>query len=212
MFPLLEDQPIDVRFYAKADQQLTDHNFVSLNQVHGNNIVIVRSPSNRDHATDAALTDAENLWLTIRIADCQAFVIYAPDLHVIGVLHAGWKGLVNEIIPAFFETMQREWQIDPSTVLVGAAPSLCTNCAEFTDPQTELTGINPTFFSGRHADLRAIADDQLIRCGVKAENIERHPDCTKCNPDLYWTYRGGDKDAVKNGSTNMLTCRLKKRK
>ena len=201
----------DVRLFTKADEPLNEDGLVSLKQLHGNTVIIARSPSRREKEADGVLTDQPDLTLTIRIADCQAFVVYAPDQQVIGLLHAGWKGLVSGIIPAFFETMQREWHVDPATVLIGAAPSLCTKCADFTDPIKELTGIDPRFFDGRHANLRAIADDQLLQCGVKLEHIERLQDCTKCHPDFYWTYRGGDREAVRKGSTNILTCMMKKR-
>lgn len=202
---------IDVRFYAKADERLNEEGFVSLRQVHGNHTEILRSPSRREKNADGVITDQTGLTLTLRVADCQAFVIYAPNHHVIGLLHAGWKGLVNGAIPQFFETLKREWGIGGAEAIVGAGPSLCTGCAEFTDPVAELAGIDPRFFHGRNADLRGIADDQLMACGVRTENMERHPDCTKCKKDLYWTYRGGDREAVINGSTNVLTCMLKKR-
>lgn len=203
---------IDVRFYAKGDEPLSEENIVSLNQVHGNTTIIARSPSRREKEADGVLTDQPDLRLTIRIADCQSFVLYVPDHHVIGLLHAGWKGLKCGAIPEFFRTMRNQWDIDASSILIGAGPSLCVNCAQFTDPAKELSNIDPKFFHARHADLRAIADDQLIACGIIPSHIERNPDCTRCSHLRYWTYRGGDRDAVIKGSTNMLTCMLKKRK
>jgi len=209
---------LSIRFFTKSDQLSSDDDLiqalgndqiVSLKQVHGNNIVIARSPSRREKEADGVITDQSDLWLSIRVADCQAFVIYAPDQQVVGVLHAGWKGLVNGVIPAFFRQMKDKWQVDASTVLVGAAPSLCMECAEFTDPQKELAGIDPLFFIGRHAALCSIANDQLIKCGILLKHIERHPDCTKCNPDMYWSYRGGNREAVMKGSTNALMCKLR---
>lgn len=212
---------IDICFFTKADalqtdidlsRQLNTDRFVSLKQVHGNTSTVARSSGYREKEADGVLTDQQDMTLSIRVADCQAFVIYAPEQNVIGLLHAGWKGLVEGAISAFFEEMKREWNVDPSTVLIGAAPSLCMECAEFTDPVKELIGIDPKFFDGRHADLRAIADDQLMQCGITREHIERHPDCTKCRPDLYWSYREGEQDVVVKGLRNILTCALKKRK
>jgi copper oxidase (laccase) domain-containing protein len=82
------------------------------------------------------------------------------------------------------------------------------NCADFSDPTTELPGIDVQFFHGKNVDLRAIADAQLIACGVAQKNIERHPDCTRCRPDIYWTYRGGDREAVLQGKTNVTVCQI----
>jgi polyphenol oxidase len=202
---------LEVCLYTKGDLPMKNKHIVSLNQVHGNKTVIVRSPSAREKTADGMLTDESGLCLTLRVSDCQGFVAYAPEQQVIGVLHAGWRGLVNGVIGSFFETMQNEWQMEPSTLYVAAAPSLCMRCAEFSDPVRELAGIDHRFFDGRHADLRAIADDQLRRCGILRGHIERHLDCTKCRNDAYWSYRGGDSEEVRKGSTNILTCRLKKR-
>lgn len=157
---------------------------------------------------DGSATDRSNLWLSIRAADCQQFIVYAPTHRVIGVIHAGWKGLKAGVIPSFFTMLKNEWGISPSQTLVGIGPSLCLKCAEFTDPKTELAGLDPKFFDSRHADLQSIADSQLEAMGVPRSQRERHPDCTKCNQETYWSYRGDDKQNVAKGFGNILACML----
>lgn len=209
---------IAIRLFTKEDfiacdedlqKKLGTDRFVSLNQVHGNTSIIARSPSRREKEADGSLTDARNLWLSIRSADCQSFIIYDPLLEVVGVLHAGWKGLLCGAIPSFFKTMNAEWVIDTSRMLIGASPSLCTHCAEFTNPLLELSGIDPQFFRGRNADLRAIADDQFLQCGIQKHHMERMPDCTRCSHETYWSYRGGNKEALQQeGGRNIVACAL----
>ena len=46
--------------------------------------------------------------------------------------------------------------------------------------------------------------------GIQPQNIERMDDCTRCHPEKYWTYRGGDREAVKAGRTNVMACVLRK--
>ncbi len=181
---------------------------VSLRQVHGNRTIIVREASQREEEADGALTDHTGLWLTTRSADCQSFVVYAPDHHVLGVLHAGWRGLLNGAIPSFFSAMKEEWNIDPADTLVGIGPSLGFDHAEFSDPAAELPGIDPLFFNGRLVNLPGIADRQLADLGIPASQRERITDCTVCHADRYWTYRGGDRDAVRAGKTNVLVATL----
>ncbi|GCE15677.1 laccase domain-containing protein [Tengunoibacter tsumagoiensis] len=36
--------------------------------------------------------------LFIPVADCAAVAFFDPDKHVIGLVHAGWKGIVYRII------------------------------------------------------------------------------------------------------------------
>jgi YfiH family protein len=209
---------IDIRFFTREDNLKTDqdlakklgnYHIASLWQAHGCDAVIVREPTSRMLKADAITTDKNDLWLSIRAADCQQLIVYAPNQHVCAVVHSGWKGLRAGIIASCFRALKQEWNIDPADTYVGIGPSLCTDCAEFTDPVTELEGLAPKFFSGRNADLRGIADAQLNEIGVPVPQRERSPDCTKCNADTYWSYRGEDREQVKQGLCNVIACRLK---
>lgn len=183
-------------------------NIASAQQAHGNVTVIVDAPVKRAEGADGIMTTTPHLTLLMRVADCQSFVAYDPTKNIAGALHAGWKGIVAGAIPAFLNTMKEQGS-NPADVCVYAGPSLCQRCAEFTDPMRELPGIDPQFFDGRCADLRGVADQQLMHAGVVRDHIERSPDCTKCRNDLYWSYRGGDREAVKEGYENLIVCTLK---
>lgn len=208
----------EVRFFGKMDrlqtdadvsEKLHDTRIASLHQEHGAKAILVREQTSRTEHADAMATDETTLWLSIRAADCQQFVLYAPEAHICAVIHAGWRGLKAGIIPAVFRTIDAQWGIGAEGTWIYAGPSLCTQCAEFTDPATELAGMDSRFFHGRHVDLRGIADAQLEEIGVPKKQMERSPNCTKCMNDAYWSYRGGDREMVKQGFCNVLACRLK---
>lgn len=177
-------------------------------QVHGAATVITRSPMMQSERADGIATDEADLTLGIMMADCQCFVVYEPKKKVAGLIHAGWKGLIAGVIPAFFETLKKEWGIHPADTFVAAGPSLCMQCSQFTDPKKELTGVDAKFFDGRFADLQGIADDQLDRLGIPASQRERHPDCTRCRNDRFWSYRGPDREMILEGWENMLSCQV----
>ena len=195
---------------TEAAERLGSKNIAGLSQVHGNRTVVVRSDNDRIEDADGLITDEAGLVLTVRWADCQNFIIYAPERHVVGLLHAGWRGLVSDCIPEYFEALRENFGIEPQETCVGAGPSLCKNCAEFSSPEKELPDVDPRFFDGRHVDLRALAKNSLLSLGVSEENFEASDDCTRCSPERYWTYRGGDSDEVKKGKINRLCCVLKK--
>jgi len=208
---------IDVKLFTREDHLSDDASieralgtdqFAVLKQVHGNRIAVVRGPQRRTEEADGAATDVKGLWLCVRIADCQPLIAYAPKQHMVGVIHAGWRGVRDGIIPAFFKKISDEWRIAPRDAFVCAGPSLCIQCAGFTDPSTELSTVDPRFFHGRFVDLRGAADDQLETLGVPASHRQRSPDCTRCENDTYWSYRGTDHDAVKDGFTNILAIRM----
>ncbi len=194
----------DIRDDATAAKALTATQAAGLWQMHGNRTVIVRGASNRTEQADGMITDTPGLALCTRWADCQNFVIYEPKRNVCGVLHAGWRGLIAGAIPEFFRVLKKEFLIEPSETFVGAGPSLCQKCADFTDPAHELPSIPKNFVDGRCVDLRGAAETQLFELGVRQDHFERHPDCPRCSPGTWWSYRGGDREAVKKGHTNML--------
>jgi copper oxidase (laccase) domain-containing protein len=201
-FDKRDPRPHDVQGALKAMGE------ASAEQVHGAVTTIVRTPVEHAMGADGLVTDATMLALSVRSADCQSFVIYAPKQHVIGVLHVGWRGLQSGAIPALFSTLKGEWGIEPKETFVGAGPSLCQKCSAFSNPEMELPTIDRSFVDGRYADLRGAADAQLSTLGIPAPQRERHPDCTCCHPERYWTYRGGDRGAVKEGERNLLACVL----
>lgn len=213
----------DIRSDAAAAKTLGMKDAAGLNQAHGKRTVVVRGPSfdglrmtarsqdlNRSQEADGMLTDAPDLLLCTRWADCQNFVMFAPTQNVCGVLHVGWRGLIAGAIPEFFTVLKGEWGIAPGETLVAAGPSICKQCAEFSDPARELPNISTEFINGKFADLQGAATAQFLELGVSPEHFERHPDCTRCNPQTYWTYRGGDRDMVKTGHSNMLVGGLKR--
>lgn len=218
-FPGLRAQKeIAVGLWSKADADSSEQaiaralgvpHAASLWQIHGARAVVVREPTQRTIQADALATDVPGLALAIRIADCQPILVHAPDARVVALIHAGWKGLVEGTIASCFAMLRSAWGIAGQDTFVAVGPSLCKACAEFTDPVRELPGIDPQFFDGRLVDLPGIADAQLCSEGVRPERLERHFDCTRCHPETYWTYRGGDRDAVKAGSGNAVGCVMK---
>jgi hypothetical protein len=193
---------------AAVAQSFATDAYVSLWQVHGTVTVVADQPVHRDVQADGAATEQKGLALMTRWADCQNFVTYAPKQGVLGILHAGWKGLIAGAIPEHFAALNRTWGIEPRDVYVAAGPSLCQRCADFSDPARELPSIDPRFVDGRCVDLRGVADDILATLGVPDHQRERHADCTRCHPDQYWTYRGGHREEVQSGRSNVLVAIL----
>jgi copper oxidase (laccase) domain-containing protein len=223
------EKNLSVQLFTKEDGLITDqsvakslgsHDYAALHQMHGNRTIVTRQMIKRTEQADGLITDQSNLVLTIRMADCQPLIIYAPEANIVGLLHVGWKGLLCGAIPKFFETLIANHKSDFGSglrrdespivnCLVGIGPCLCTQCADFSNPLSEVSGIPADLIEGKYADLRTWADRQLIDAGVLPSNIERMEDCTRCHPEKYWTYRGGDREAVKSGKTNVLACALK---
>ncbi len=93
-----------------------------LNQVHGNRVVVVRSPG--EHAgesADAAVTDICGATLAVHTADCAGVLLRGegPEHPVIGAAHAGWRGLESGVLEATVAAMRElgaesiRWRLGP---------------------------------------------------------------------------------------------------
>lgn len=79
-------------------------NFKRVHQVHGDETCETHSDS-VDFAikADAHWSAEKNLALCISTADCTPVLFYSPDMTLICGIHAGWRGVVQRIIPKAIE-------------------------------------------------------------------------------------------------------------
>ena len=167
-----------------------------LYQVHGN-IIHIADEIEGIPDGDGLITKEKDLALSIRFADCQAFVIYSPKKQVLAVLHAGWRGMAAKAITSMFKKLKDEFDVEPEETFVGAAPSLCKKCADFSDPKNELPEHLHPFIDGKNVDLQKASDFELTSLGVPRDQIERHPVCTRCG-EGFWSWRRDKKEDARN--------------
>ena len=94
---------------AKGDallQSLVSLPWTFVRQVHGARVVEVDGPSGVLEAADAIVTSSPATVLGVLGADCALVGLASPE-RVIGVAHAGWRGLVAGVVGATAETMRR---------------------------------------------------------------------------------------------------------
>ena len=70
-----------------------------MEQVHGNRINLVSEYKSSSVAgTDGLISDKSNLALAVLTADCLPVAISRNDGSLFGIVHAGWRGLLNGIL------------------------------------------------------------------------------------------------------------------
>ncbi len=78
-----------------------------LQQVHGARVVIAEGPGGASgEAADGAVTTAARVAIAVLTADCAA-VALASSEGVLGVAHAGWRGLRAGVIESTVQAMRR---------------------------------------------------------------------------------------------------------
>ncbi|HWE63940.1 MAG TPA: polyphenol oxidase family protein [Chloroflexota bacterium] len=139
---------------------------------------------------DALITDQPENGLLITAADCLQVLLFDPRRPAIGLAHAGWRGLVANVLGATVQAMEDAYGSDPSALVAGIGPGLGPCCARFSDPARELPERFKRYVRDRHVDLWTAAHDQLRAAGMRAAHIEQQAICTVCRRDRFFSHRG----------------------
>ena len=183
---------------------------VSLNQVHGREVVRIDrnvSPSmlaglQRERPkADAAISDAPDVALVVRAADCVPLLVADARTGAVGAVHAGWRGTAARAAVAAVEEMQRQFGSQPADLVVAIGPAIGPCCYEvgsdvvdaFAAAGHERYLIDRWFMTprdrGMHLDLPGANRDQLILAGVPEQNIHPCGLCTAMHLDILTSYR-----------------------
>jgi hypothetical protein len=96
-------------------------------QVHSADVVVTDRPrpANEPHLkADAILTDRPGVNLFMRFADCVPILLFDPRRKAIGLVHAGWKGTVDQVAGRAVATMQQAYRSAPQDILAAIGPSI----------------------------------------------------------------------------------------
>jgi polyphenol oxidase len=160
-------------------------------QVHGSTVRVVDSEEPDGGEADALVTDQPDCLLVIQVADCQPVLLYDPVRRVVANVHSGWRGSIRNVVGKTVAVMADRFGVDPRTVVAGIGPSLGPCCAEFIHYRKEIPERYWGYRDGiRRFDFRAVTRDQLRAAGLDPSNIHDSGICTRCNPHLFFSYRG----------------------
>ncbi len=180
----------------RLGQALGLEDLVFVHQVHGDGILEADSRSASDPGQpagccDAAMTRTRGRALVIQVADCQAVLIIDPRRKAVANVHAGWRGTVAGLPAKVVSRMVQRYGSRPADLICAVGPSLGPCCAEFVNWRRELPRQFARYKDHRQKfDFWQITADQLAGIGVRPENIFQSLICTRCNPDLFYSYRG----------------------
>jgi YfiH family protein len=153
-------------------------------QVHSDRILLVESPGPQGEG-DALISNVPGVALAIRTADCLPILIADPRNHAVAAIHAGWRGVVSEIVPKTMDAMRRQFDSKPEDLIVAIGPGIGACCFEVGPEVAVQFGL-----SGRtKVDLVETTCRQLGRNGVNLGQISTSGLCTYCAGELFESYR-----------------------
>lgn len=104
----VSDDPSAVFANRQTLRQALPDDPLWLTQVHGHRVIDADNISaDETFEADASVTSVSQRVLAIQTADCLPLVVTAGQ-EVLGVAHAGWRGLANGVLPALIDAMQQK--------------------------------------------------------------------------------------------------------
>lgn len=201
------------RFYTALD--LDRSRACTVWQVHGAETVIATEPR-PDHRwlaqADAILTEQPNLPLSMRFADCVPVLLYDPVRPAIGLVHAGWRGTMADVVGSALRAMAETFGTQAADVQAAIGPSIGPECyqvgSEVVDATRAAFGTIDNFVhyaadGSAHLDLWAANRKALERAGV--EQIEISGLCTACHTDEFFSHRAEHGRTGRFGAVMALT-------
>ncbi len=186
---------------------LDERSLVLAHQVHGTSIRLVGMKdagkgiwhASDIKSTDGLITEQGGLTLVTFHADCVPLFFLDPQNRAVGLVHAGWKGTVAGIARKTVTKMEDVFGTRPEHLLIGIGPSICKACYEVDGPV--INELKQNFKHWREVtgylkkdkylfDLQQTNMLMLREAGIKEENITESGLCTRCNPELFYSYRG----------------------
>ena len=142
-------------------------------------------------STDGIISSSKSLVLSIQVADCIPLYLADPENNIIGIVHAGWRGIERGIIDNSINKMIN-LGADNKKIIVYIGPSIQQCCFEIGSEVAkkfpsnfQINGDANRFFM----DLQDLTKNLLMRNSISINNIFTSNECTKCNSDKYFSYR-----------------------
>lgn len=165
-----------------------------MRQVHGNRVTYATT-SGLYEDCDAIYTDAENLWLAVKTADCAPVLISSQA--AVAAVHVGWRGLQAEILPEVIQTLCDEFNQTPEDLHLALGPCLSQPNFEvenefqhyFNIPNAQRFFM-PSDNPGRvMMDFPALVRAQALKNGILDIHFHTVGRCTYAEQNTFNSYR-----------------------
>ncbi|MCA1693404.1 MAG: peptidoglycan editing factor PgeF [Actinobacteria bacterium] len=164
---------------------------VWMEQVHGRTVAVVDRAHEVPPVADALVTRRRGLALAVLVADCTPVLVADPDAGVIGVAHAGRRGLAAGVVPALVAAMVEQ---GGQHLQARIGPSICARCYPVPAKlQAEVAGVVPAARARTRDGSPALAISLGVRAQLTAAGVavQTLPGCSAEDSTLF-SYRRAD--------------------
>jgi len=140
---------------------------------------------------DGHVTAVQGLLLGVTVADCVPVFLVQPEGSVLGIVHAGWRGVVAGVLEAGLEVLRHLANRASDDIHVHLGPSICGSCYEVGPEVHGALGL-PNPGRAEPVDLAEELASRAARAGVSPSRITRSSWCTLCGDSPFYSHRRGD--------------------
>ncbi|MBC8256879.1 MAG: peptidoglycan editing factor PgeF [Candidatus Marinimicrobia bacterium] len=162
-------------------------------QVHSAVVEIAKLPGIYP-AADGLVTTSSDILLTLKVADCVPVFLFDPRKRIIGLVHSGWKGTVENIVQNAIRLMQKNGA-ETEDIRCYLGPAIGTCCYEVDgevarkfDDKAKVKINERKWKVGLHDQISL----QLVEMGIPAQNIGVSNMCTYELPKCHSYRRDGE--------------------
>ncbi len=179
---------------------LTIDNLVTMNQVHGSNVIqvlpdifsIKKNDSIYISKCDGLITRMSGVILGVETADCLPLFIYDPIEKVIGAIHCGWRSVVGGIVIKALNQLSEKFRCQMKNLQIAIGPHIRQCHFEIqNDVLVHFMDYSQQIYQDenrKYVSLVGIVENQLSHQGVEKNKMEISDICTYCD-NHYYSYR-----------------------
>ncbi|MEE8424982.1 MAG: polyphenol oxidase family protein [Elusimicrobiota bacterium] len=161
-------------------------------QLHGVGIfeVVSQDDPPKDVCGDGWILRTPGLAAGIFMADCVPLFLWDEDASVVGVFHAGWRGVASGMPEAAVKSFEKAG-VRPGAVSAALGPHI-GSCCYRVGPELEDRFASASLSNrggGRYLDLGAEVRARLASAGVRPDAVSSSGVCTHCREQDCFSFR-----------------------
>ncbi len=162
-------------------------------QVHSNRIMVCGQSGASVRADGLINRNNYSVVLSIRVADCIPIYLMDTENNVIGLIHAGWRGIIDNIIIKALKNF-KQLGCDPDNITAVLGPSVRRCCFEVGLDVAEKFNNQYVQYKENnfpHVNLQAKVQGDLLNSGMTLSNIHDVGECSVCSNEFESYRRDG---------------------
>jgi len=182
---------------------LETHQLLTVNQVHGSDILVIDQPNyDLSHflsiESDAIITNQPGIMIGVLVADCYPVLLFDPVQRAAAVVHVGWRGAASGLLKKSIASLQSVFGSCPEQLLAAVGPGIAAHNYTVDRPVRDAFQAGSGHWSSIakelelhqwQLDLQKSCLLQLEEAGLAAKQVSVVAECTCCHRELFFSYR-----------------------